>query len=377
MTSSGASEKPHVGYIDGLRAIAVSSVLLYHSFIANDATFPDWVYCGSRGVALFFVISGFCLAFPFLHAWRSRGTFTLDSRSFLKFLLRRFSRIAPPFYAALAIFALLAFTPFGFPNAHHQDTSFANAARDFVANLFFLTAKSPLLNASFWTLGIEARWYLLCPLLIALYVRSRIGFGIVAAAMYGLYFFSPYSIADEGVLPCFMAGILAADLVLAGPTWLRFAWLPAGVALGVAIFAQSRVAESDLGDPFWHVTCFLLVIAGSTGAFRRVLEWKPIAFVGIASYSIYLSHGPFIESFVKSGVPRPLAAFGGLAIGLFAYRVIERPLASDPFRRKLETAIAAPFRLLANRPALEFEVTSPPSTLPPAPRTAPRKCRSL
>lgn len=337
----------HVAYIDGLRAVAVLSVLAYHAAISAGGRYADWAYCGSRGVDLFFVISGFCLAFPFLRAWRARGTFDLDYASFGRFLLRRFSRIAPPFYAAIALFAILAATPFGFPTAEHQDASFGAAVRDFFGNVTFLTSARPLFNASFWTLGIEARWYLLCPLLIALYVRSRGAFAFVAGLMYGLYFFTPFSIADEGTLPCFMAGILAADLALARPAWCRHAWIAAAGFLCLAALQQSRSASADLANPLWHAACFFLVVAAGTGPLARAFAWKPLAYVGIASYSIYLFHEPFVYALARSGLARPLAGLVGLGIGLAAYRFIERPLTNETFRGSLERAISAPVRLFA------------------------------
>jgi peptidoglycan/LPS O-acetylase OafA/YrhL len=296
---------------------------------------------------LFFVISGFCLAFPFLRAWRAHRTFELSYHAFGRFLLRRFSRIAPPFYAAIALFALLAVTPFGFPTAEQRDASFGAALRDFLGNVTFLTSPQPLFNISFWTLGIEARWYMLCPLLIALYVRSRLAFAFVAVLMYGMYFFTPFSISDEGTLPCFMAGILAADLALTRQSWCSFAWIPAGVFLAIAALEQSHSRSTDLADPLWHAACFFLVVAAGTGALARTFAWRPLAYVGIASYSIYLFHEPFIWALVRSGVARPLAGLVGLGIGLAAYRFIERPLTNETFRGSLERAISAPVRLFA------------------------------
>jgi peptidoglycan/LPS O-acetylase OafA/YrhL len=322
-------------------------VLAYHAVISAGGTYSDWAFCGSRGVDLFFVISGFCLAFPFLRAWRARGTFDLDYVTFGRFLLRRFSRIAPPFYAAIALFAILAATPFGFPTAEHQDASFAAAVRDLFGNVTFLTSARPLFNASFWTLGIEARWYLLCPLLVALYVRSRPAFAGVAALMYVLYFFTPFSIADEGTLPCFMAGILAADLALTRQLWCRHAWIAAAGFLCLAALQQSRSASADLASPLWHAGCFFLVVAGSTGVLARVLAWKPLAYVGIASYGIYLFHEPFVYALARAGVSRPIAGLMGLGIGLAAYRFIERPMTSEAFRGALERAISAPVRVFA------------------------------
>ena len=336
--------KEHLAYVDGLRAVAVLSVLLYHAYIAGDATYPMWTICGSRGVDLFFVISGFCLAYPFLAKWRA-GKFRMDRAVYGGFMLRRFSRIAPPYYVALTLFALLALTPFGFPNASHQSTALPNAVHDYFFDLAFLTGKSPLFNASFWTLGIEWRWYLLCPLLIALYVRTRLGFFAVGAVLSAAYNFLPLTIADEGTLPCFMAGILAADIAIVRHPWRRFAWIALAIALPVAVAMQLTTTERDLGDPIWHLASFCLVVAGGTGVLARVLTWRPIAMVGVASYSIYLIHGPIIESLVRAGIPPVLAGLGGLAAGFAAYYAIERPLSQPAFRKALEARLTLPVRL--------------------------------
>jgi peptidoglycan/LPS O-acetylase OafA/YrhL len=319
--------------------VAVLSVLGYHVSIADDGRYANWVICGSRGVDLFFVISGFCLAYPFLARWRGGIAFRLDYGTYGAFLLRRFSRIAPPFYVVLTIFAVLAATPFGFPDAKHQLTSLSNAVQDYFGDLAFLTTKSPLFNASFWTLGIEARWYLLCPLLIALYVRSRLIFFALGALLYGLYFLGPFSIADEGTLPCFMAGIFAADLAIAGHPWRRFAWVGLALSLTAAVASQTLNSERDLSDPIWHVASFFFVVAGGSGLFARVLAWRPLAAVGIASYSIYLVHGPFIESLEMTGAARFLAGCAGLALGVAAYLIIERPLASAGTRGAIERRV--------------------------------------
>jgi peptidoglycan/LPS O-acetylase OafA/YrhL len=344
--------KGHVAYVDGLRALAVLSVLGFHAAGAADAQYPNWVICGSRGVDLFFVISGFCLAFPFLGRRQAGTAFRMDYETYGGFLLRRFSRIAPLFYLTLSLFALLAVTPFGFPDAAHQATDPASAARDYFGNLAFLTTKSPLFNASFWTLGLEARWYLLCPLLIALYVRSRLAFFALGALMYGLYFFSPFGIADEGTLPCFMAGIFAADLALTAHPWRRFAWIPLLLSLTVAVTSQALNPGRDLGDPIWHAASFFLVVAGGTGVLARVLAWRPIAAVGAASYSIYLVHGPLVQSLVQAGVPRMLAACTALAAGVAVYVIAERPLSAKPVRAAIERWLASALpRLYRWRPA--------------------------
>jgi peptidoglycan/LPS O-acetylase OafA/YrhL len=341
-------EKRHLAYVDGLRAVAVLSVLGFHAALANATPYANWIVCGSRGVDLFFVISGFCLAYPFLARRHAGVAFRLDYRAYGAFLLRRFSRIAPPFYIVLTLFALLSLGPFGFPDAAHQITSFPNAARDYLGDLAFFTTKSPLFNASFWTLGIEARWYLLCPLLIALYVRSRVVFFSLGGLMYGLYFFSPFNVADEGTLPCFMAGIVAADLALGGHPWQRFAWIAATFSLTAAIVSQTMSPGRDLSDPIWHAASFFLVVAGGSGALARLLAWRPLAGLGIASYSIYLIHGPVIESLAQAGLPRVIASCAGLACGLAGYLLIERPLSRPAVRAAIERRIVSVFRSRAS-----------------------------
>jgi peptidoglycan/LPS O-acetylase OafA/YrhL len=266
------------------------------------------------------------------------------------FMLRRFSRIAPPYYVALTLFALLAVTPFGFPNAAHQSTALPNAVHDYFFDLAFLTGKSPLFNASFWTLGIEWRWYLLCPLLIALYVRTRAGFFLVGGVLAVAYNFLPLTIADEGTLPCFMAGILAADIAIMRYSWTRYAWIALAIALPAAVVTQTMTTERDLGDPIWHLASFALVVAGGTGAFARFLAWRPIAVVGVASYSIYLIHGPIIESLIRAGVSPVLAGAGGLAAGFAAYYAVERPLSQPAFRKALEARLTLPVRFRGSAP---------------------------
>jgi peptidoglycan/LPS O-acetylase OafA/YrhL len=340
--------RDRLGYVDGLRAIAVLGVLACHSF-PETPRFATAIGVGARGVDLFFVISGFCLAYPFLAARRRAGALHLDAAAYCAFLLRRATRIAPPYYAALALFALLALTPFGFPDARAQVTDAHAASNELLRDLFFFTSKSPIFNGSFWTLGIEARWYLLCPLLIALYARSRPLFFAAGAALYGLYFFAPQSIADEGTLPCFMAGICAADLALQRHALCARAWIGAAVFLPAALLCESRGWMLDHANPLWHAAGFFVVLAAGTPQAARLLAWRPLAVTGIASYSIYLVHGPFVAWFAEHGVPLPAAAGAALALGFVFWWLVERPLGAPAYRRMLEQRLRAPFEALRPR----------------------------
>jgi peptidoglycan/LPS O-acetylase OafA/YrhL len=266
VSAGSQTERQHIAYLDGLRACAVLAVLLIHAA-------PAIVPWGLRGVDLFFVISGFCLAYPYLQGRR------LDYGAFL---IRRFVRIAPSYYAALALFGLLALTPFGYPTVlSWRVGSPVSQFLEFLGDWAFAIPHEPIHNITFWTLGVEARWYLVCPLLVALYCRSRPIFFSLGLALYALYFMTP-SVLDEGTLPCFMAGIVAADLAIKPQPWQSRAWLGAASAFTVGLVMRPHVPV-DHGDPVWHAAAFFFVVAAGSGRLARVLAWRPLVAVGVAS----------------------------------------------------------------------------------------------
>ncbi|MGP6189379.1 MAG: acyltransferase family protein [Vulcanimicrobiaceae bacterium] len=327
-------ERRHIAYVDGLRACAVLTVLLGH---AAPAVVP-W---GMRGVDLFFVISGFCLAFPFLQGKR------IDYGAFLR---RRFVRIAPPYYAALLLFGALALTPFGYPSVLPGSVGSPQAqALEFIGDFAFAIPRiNPIHSVAFWTLAIEARWYLVCPLLIALYRRSRPLFFVLGLLLYALYFWTP-SATDEGTLPCFMAGIVAADLAINPQPWQRYAWIGAVLTLALGLALRPHVV-ADPCDPLWHAASFFFVVAGGTGVLAKVLAWRPMVAVGLASYSIYLIHAPFVGYLHSHGCPRPVTFLIALGLGFAFWRLVERPAMSAALRNRLERVLRAP---LWSAPRLE------------------------
>jgi peptidoglycan/LPS O-acetylase OafA/YrhL len=318
-------ERRHIAYLDGLRACAVLFVLLYHSA-------PAAVPWGFRGVELFFVISGFCLAFPFLQGK------PVDYGAFLR---RRFVRIAPPYYVALILFAALALTPFGYPSAVAAGLGPARSqALELLGDFAFAIPRVPIHNVAFWTLAIEARWYLVCPLLVILYRRSRPLFFALGLLLYALYFLTP-SVLDEGTLPCFMLGIVAADLAIKPQPWQRFAWIGAALTFALGLVLRTHAA-ADPGDPVWHAAAFFFVVAAGSGVLTRVLAWRPLVAVGLASYSIYLIHAPFVGYLRAHGSPRPLTFLIALALGFAFWWLVERPAASPAVRARLEALLRAP-----------------------------------
>jgi peptidoglycan/LPS O-acetylase OafA/YrhL len=338
----------HVGAIEGLRAIAVVAVVSLHMVRVGSGSTAGWAACGARGVDLFFAISGFCLTYPFLRTWRARATVDI---SFSQFLARRIGRIGPPYWVALFLFALMSLTPMGLPTASTHPGS-ASALRELGLDAVFLTNRAPVFDSSFWTLGIEMRWYLLFPLLLRLYVRSRLAFVGVGAACYVLYFFTPYSVADAGTLPCFMLGMVAADLIARRHPAIRYALPIALVTIFAAAWQQAHDDSSDLANPLWHAAAFFAVLTAGDERVARVLRFGPLAFVGVASYSVYLVHEPILESLALAGIPAPLAAILSIASGVAFYECVERPMLRPEFRERIEAALLRAFRLYQPPPGI-------------------------
>jgi len=167
MTNSETAERSYRSDIDGIRAIAVSSVVLYHAGVPICSG-------GFSGVDIFFVISGYLIGGHIFSELRA-GTF-----SFLRFYKRRAKRILPAFYAVL-VFTILASLFFLSPYENHLFALSAVAATLSGSNIFFLrylhdyfnagTSYHPLLMT--WSLGVEEQFYAVIPLLMVLLARIR------------------------------------------------------------------------------------------------------------------------------------------------------------------------------------------------------------
>ena len=208
-----------VAYVDGLRGVAALSVLATHATAwvrpslgpANPLAFVFRL--GVYGVDLFFVLSGFCLAFPFL---RGRGEIDLA-----RFASRRLVRIIPPYYAAIALFALALWagpSPFIHYVFPPQD------GWRLLAQALFLDRNPHYLSSPFWTLAIELRWYAMFPLALWLWMASPRAFAVVGVAAIVAFRWTTAGAADLYALPAFMLGIVAADAVVRRSIPSRTAW---------------------------------------------------------------------------------------------------------------------------------------------------------
>lgn len=386
-----------IEYIDGLRALAVIGVIVHHVILHRwHANPPAQVFAleGAHGVDLFFVLSGFCLAFPTLAKLRRSGSATFEVA---EFAAKRLVRIVPPFYVATAlfVFALIVIPKIVHPGAHPRWNGY-----DVVAPLLFIDGHVQLINGSFWTLMVEFRWYFVFPVALALWVASPRAFFAVGAAMVVLYHFTRARGLDFGTLPGFMLGIVAADVQIGGHATLGWArhlrrWSLPLAAVFAAIGMASEPFAMIPGDAYgpdvrfayqptvlgWQLAAFCFVVAaGTLPALRRLLSARMLVATGVASYGIYLVHQPIVEIVENElrGPAGPLAALIVAPLAGFAFWAIaERPFTTGSLRAPLVRWFSEHLRPLAQAAGLPRAVTmrepsrpAPPHAVPAVPEPA-------
>ncbi|MDM0031622.1 acyltransferase family protein [Variovorax sp. J22P271] len=336
---------PTLGYkpeIDGLRALAVLSVIGFHAF---PTVFPG----GFVGVDVFFVISGYIIT-RLLHAeWRSTGSIDLSA-----FYARRVRRIFPMLVVVVActlVASDLLLQGIGQVEAVGRS---AAASLLFVGNLYFqantggyfdpVVERLPLLHL--WSLGVEEQFYLLWPLLMVLVLRRRPGrlFGIVAACALcsflialGLGMVSPNAAFYQ--MPARFWELAAGGLI-ALRTWHRpvSSRLLAVSAIGLLVVAVllPGALPGGVRVPLAVIGAGMLVYASHTnadlGRIGGVLRSRPALFFGLISYSLYLWHWPLLAlaRAVHPGqapvLTRAILCAASVALAWASFRLVENPL---------------------------------------------------
>ena len=351
-------------HIDGLRGVAILLVLVDHiawhssarpadatlgiSSVSWSAALWHMALEGSHGVDLFFVISGFCLSFPFLANYARTNDLGMDIPSFFS---KRIVRIVPPYYAALLIF--------GLPRMLQHYASIS----DIVQQALFLTLKTSSVNEAFWTLAVEFRWYLLFPLVLWLFARSRVTFWTVFFLAVVCFNFHLLPFVDVGTLPAFMLGIVAADLFLGRRTIGAWAPIAPIVLACIGLVAESKFtngggvlpqATFDQTQIAWQLAAFSLVLAvGQSARLQTIMASRLLGLVGLASYSIYLTHAPIVGGLSNVVSHANVGYFGfisivvALAVGFAFWPYFERPFTQTELRLLLINALNGVLRKVA------------------------------
>ena len=331
--------------VDGLRAIAVISVIAFHF---SNTVLPG----GYFGVDIFFVLSGYLIT---AIIWRE---ITLGEFSVVRFYDRRIRRIAPALLLTLvattvgAALLLLPMDLIGYARS-------LLATVGFVANVYFwrdtdyfsrLADEKPLLHM--WSLGVEEQFYVLFPLLLVLiarYSRNAVAIWVSVVVLTSLVL-NAFLVKIGGALPAFYLlparawelgiGALVAFTPSGGARWRILAGVlgPAGAVLvAFGLFAGPVTSAPLLPDavPAAAGTALLLWSgAGGRHWLARWLSWRPLVFVGLISYSLYLWHWPVIV-LLKYYLVRDLGTWDICAAvalmtgcAVLSWRYVERPFRS-------------------------------------------------
>jgi peptidoglycan/LPS O-acetylase OafA/YrhL len=345
--SAGAARPAYRPDIDGLRAVAVVSVVLAHAGAPGVAG-------GFLGVDVFFVISGFLIT-RILADEINRGGIR-----FARFYERRVRRILPALVLVLACctpFAVWLMLPEFLENFGQE--MFATVA--FSNNLkLALTAdywdlqstQKPLLHT--WSLGVEEQFYLVFPAVLALAARYGSRGQVVAVVAIGLVSFALAEITQRLLGPInfflptsraweLMAGAVAAYI----PRRPRRFDQPVALACLVAVILPMGVFGTAPTPTVWSLpsvlgTAGLLAFGRPELLAGRVLSIRPFVFVGLISYSAYLWHQPlFAFARIASLQPPSPELMTGLTLLTFLLAAISWKFVEQPFRDP-----ALPFRRL-------------------------------
>lgn len=346
--------------IDGLRALAVLAVMLFH---AGNRAFPG----GYVGVDIFFVISGFLIT--------SIISKEVDNKqfSFAHFYERRIRRIFPALYFLLLsvlLAGLVFLTP---PELRNLGQSvFATVA--FAGNIFFYFKSGyfdpdgetqPLLHM--WSLGVEEQFYIFFPvflLLVSQWGRRwliPLLATILVASLVASVAKSTSDPAGVFYLPHFRGWELLVGCILA--LWMRAGFFADGVSKPTSylleFFALACIAIPVLGynadTPFPGLTAIppvlgtaiLIAVSRAHTPVGRLLAWKPMTLIGLISYSAYLWHQPLLviarlrTGFELATWQANLLCLAALGFAYVSWRYVERPFRDSNFLARRQVFLFA------------------------------------
>ncbi|PJJ73192.1 peptidoglycan/LPS O-acetylase OafA/YrhL [Diaminobutyricimonas aerilata] len=373
--AAGPSRIGRLAGLDGLRALAVTGVLLFHLF-------PALLPGGFLGVDVFFVISGFLITTLLVREHTASGRRGIDAASLARFWVRRARRLLPALAVVVLVSGAVALLIGGdsLLGLGWQIVGAATFSYNWLAladGTSYFEQGTPELFRILWSLAVEEQFYLLWPLALPflLLVRSRgIRIGVLAAlaaaSAAAMIVLAPgtgdptrvYFGTDTHAFGLLLGAALAVfrELWPAPPAWslrLRF-WastLALGSLAGLVVLALTMTEDA----PWTYRGGLALVALLSAGVIAggvvpgswlgRALDAPPLRWVGERSYGIYLWHWPVFvlldDALADSGWSSWVIGCAAtvLAVGAAAasYRWVELPVRRLGFRGAAARSVAA------------------------------------
>jgi peptidoglycan/LPS O-acetylase OafA/YrhL len=346
--------------MDGIRGLGALAVISAHYFHGTQGA--------GYSIEVFFALSGFLITTLLLEERDCMGSISLSA-----FYRRRAHRLLPALFTVLAAYAV-------FMSGSHVRALEQVAVGLFYATNIVMASGSHLMGISsqapfwsalspFWSLAQEEQFYLLWPLLLVLLLRRniresriavilacaliglalyRLGLGLAGASWNRLYF-GPDTHADGLVLGCLLGLLRRRGLRV--PQWAG--WLGLVPFFGLIAWnlpLPDAASEIAIGLTPLAIAATLIVGAAlEPGLFSRCLSFRPVVWVGLISYSLYVWH---MFVFWLFNWQDPLVALPvTLAIGTFSYYKIEKPLRNAYRNRRPALVAAEPGPVVEVQPA--------------------------
>jgi peptidoglycan/LPS O-acetylase OafA/YrhL len=355
--SDSASEAAYRPHLDGLRALAVYLVVLFH---AGSKPFSG----GYVGVDIFFVLSGYLVTQLLIRDFTATG-----SIRFGRFYSRRFRRLLPAAFVTLIVTALV-YAAIASPAEVADAAGSFKAAFLYSTNWYFIhqatgyfganLATNPVLH--FWSLAVEEQFYLVWPLALAgLFALTRnsgrdrqlrtiqivVGVGALVSVMWALSLKSSspdhaYYGMDARAYELLAGALIALLPALASSAERARRWMTAASVAGagaIVLLASSwiHLDAIERAIAVTVATCVVIVAleAAAGGAVKRVLSSRSVVYLGRISYGTYLWHWLVILVVVRTFHISTIATIGiaflvATALASLSYELLEHPVRISP-----------------------------------------------
>ncbi|OAP42494.1 hypothetical protein AU381_14985 [Sinorhizobium glycinis] len=331
--------------LDGLRAVAVIAVVAFHCRLPLTGG-------GSIGVDLFFVLSGYLITSILRSEITETGTVSLA-----RFYWRRALRLWPPLLLMLAAYVAVAPTLFPARDAIIDTAIAATYLTDYAMAFWH----EPLMIGHTWSLSVEEHFYLLWPLVI-LATRALSQLALARFLIVAFVAATAWRIADSLIWQDWyrtyyrfdtrMSGLMLGGLIAVMPwrpkpeTAAMIGRLAAYVLIIGLLMAPFRspafIGWGGMVVDLAAGGLILSVFSAEATKLHRFLTLRPLVYLGVISYSVYLWHYPMARLLrydLPSGVAFLLVAGCSIAVAALSYELVEKPLKSMRRRIAPEGAI--------------------------------------